>query len=310
MNSQIFCQNIFITPVKKESSNDQNLSMQKTDFTTKNEENNNWILNTTPHCSTIKDEELTSPLIKSRRRSITPFYSSDEEGYNSRKDSNEAFDLNNFNELKKKVSFSFLSKETSLEEKNQSNVLRYNENVNESICKDSIEILNDLKGSILLFSIENQNNYKNFNSNVNYSLKPFFEVNQLLFSKIIKDLTFAFFEGFNSRNNSLFFKYFSNSTKFDIINQFNGINESVKFLEEKILTFIPFREKSQIDFIDNEEDKFIYSVKGECKQADDDLKLNFILSLKTFVNLIGNTMNSLKLNEFISFSEVKLLIFE
>ena len=296
-----------ITPNKKGSIlQEDDLSILNTGHTSQKNDDTVVVqnINTTPFHSTCKEEPLTSPLIKFRKR-ITS--SEDEiEDNQSRSNLDNVFNLN-INDLRNRSLYNLLCKESFSQRSSGSprNLLKFEGKSNENLSKESLTILNELKGSILLFCIENGQTALKMNK---ICLKRFFAGNQELLSKIIKDITNSLFEGFNQRHNKLFFKFFLNSTKFDIIeSSFNSISDSVKFLEENISRFISYDDNIQIDYNENEGEKFIFSIKGECETFSNET-FQFIVSLMIFVDLSLDINNISFINEVISISEIKILI--
>ena len=314
MNSDTLSNQNFITPNKKGFFPEENLYLLNTNYTTK--ENDNIVIssnvNITPFQTTCKNEEpLTSPLIKTRRRSISPDQSESlDDDNSSRSNHDNVFDLN-FNKLKKRNLFHIQTKESSSDREGRNsftNLLKYENISTEHLCNESIKIINDLKGSVLLHRLETGNS----NNSVNLTkifLKPFFDVNKELLSRIIKDIINSIIEGFNKRDNKLFFKYFIKSTEFDIIESgMNNISECLMFLEENILKLDPYENQSQTDFKEKD-DKFIYSIKGECKMCKNQT-YNFIISLMISVNLTSEISNIAFINELIAITDIKMLILE
>jgi len=308
----------FFTPNKKIFSLEENLSLLNTAFTAKNEDVNmerNCDALTPVHNSVKKEGELiTSPLLKFRRRIITPAQSFSEEDLQSVKSLTQEslFDLT-FDNLSKKNSFLLFKRESSNESSLQRQTsskkfLKFEEISRENLLyKESSETINELKGSILLYNLENGNSKFVLDK---LTVRTFFESNQALLNKILKDVSYSFVEGFNSREYSLFFMFINNLTQFDIVGSgLSNLDDCVKFLDDNIDSFVPVPERSQTDFYEKEGEKLVYSLKGECKMNNNN-PIYFILSLMIKVDLFADFNNVSNINEVVGITDIKLLVFE
>jgi hypothetical protein len=308
----------FFTPNKKMFFLEENLSLLNTAFTAKNEDINmerNCDTLTPVHNSVKKEGELiTSPLMKFRRRIITPAQSYSEEDLQSVKSLTQEslFDLT-FDNLSKKNSFHLFKRESSNDsilqrQTSSKKFLKFEEISRENLLhKESSETMNELKGSILLYYLENGNSLFSLNK---LSVRTFFESNQSLLNKIVKDVSYSFVEGLNSRDYSLFFKFISNSTQFDIVGSgLSNLDDCVKFLDDNIDSLVPVPERSQTDFYEKEGEKLVYSLKGECKMNNNN-SIYFILSLMIRVDLYADFNCVSNINEVVGMTDIKLLVFE
>jgi hypothetical protein len=297
---------------------EENLSLLNTAFTAKNEDINmerNCDTLTPVHNSVKKEGELiTSPLMKFRRRIITPAQSYSEEDLQSVKSLTQEslFDLT-FDNLSKKNSFHLFKRESSNDsilqrQTSSKKFLKFEEISRENLLhKESSETMNELKGSILLYYLENGNSLFSLNK---LSVRTFFESNQSLLNKIVKDVSYSFVEGLNSRDYSLFFKFISNSTQFDIVGSgLSNLDDCVKFLDDNIDSLVPVPERSQTDFYEKEGEKLVYSLKGECKMNNNN-SIYFILSLMIRVDLYADFNSVSNINEVVGMTDIKLLVFE
>ncbi len=308
----------FFTPNKKIFSLEENLSLLNTAFTAKNED-----VNMERHCDALtpvhnsvkkEGELITSPLLKFRRRIITPAQSFSEEDLQSVKSLTQEslFDLT-FDNLSKKNSFLLFKRESSNESSLQRQTsskkfLKFEEISRENLLyKESSETINELKGSILLYNLENGNSKFVLDK---LTVRTFFESNQALLNKILKDVSYSFVEGFNSREYSLFFMFINNLTQFDIVGSgLSNLDDCVKFLDDNIDSFVPVPERSQTDFYEKEGEKLVYSLKGECKMNNNN-PIYFILSLMIKVDLFADFNNVSNINEVVGITDIKLLVFE